>query len=673
MKRIIAVLVSFISITASAQVVGWTGPQQRIVKMRNWSGANNDSVMIREEGVDKYVALIHKRDLYGSNARSIFLYGTTAGNSLGITRENVVAIGYQALSSANQDYNIAIGRQAGLNSTGTQNVYIGTYRPGTNQASGDYNLVIGENRDVYSLTGSNQMNIAGVFFGNGVNETVGNNPSLGNVGVFVNNPLKRFHVNGTYRHENLGAVVGDSTTYKPLVINSAGDIVPFNRWAGAGGGGGTSGAPAHDSASITEINAGSPNNKFAAPLQLQGSEYEKRDGSKNYALTAGTATVLTAAFSPVFTTLTTGMSIIVKLHVTNSGSTTITVDGNAAKNIVKLSGTSIVNVVSNDLPINSIVELRYNGTQFQVVSFISDQLKGNLASTNTWAAAQTFTAAMQVNNTITSNSTITGNTISSNGGRVNTGSFATAYSAKTAAYTLLAPNDNAITADATTAAFNVTLPTAVGNSGLRFTVKRINSGANAVTLVTTSSQTIDGLSTYVLNRQNDVVTVMSDNANWRVVDTYFAGMWAYVTGGINAAGNVGINNATPSTALDVTGTIQASTLAGTNIGHLLVGSTGNISRYDGTYLSQSVSAAATLTLTNHDYYVFSGTTTTWTLPAASLSGNRAYIIKNRGSGNITLNSNSGSEIYTTVAAASTTIAPGASLTIICDGTFWGIN
>lgn len=96
------------------------------------------------------------------------------------------------------------------------------------------------------------------------------------------------------------------------------------------------------------------------------------------------------------------------------------------------------------------------------------------------------------------------------------GAIATPLGAKTGAYTLTA-TDAIITADATGGAFNVTLPTAASITGRQYTIKRINTGANAVTVNTTSSQTIDGATTYSLSAQYKYVSVVSDGANWLIV------------------------------------------------------------------------------------------------------------------------------------------------------------
>lgn len=88
---------------------------------------------------------------------------------------------------------------------------------------------------------------------------------------------------------------------------------------------------------------------------------------------------------------------------------------------------------------------------------------------------------------------------------------------KTANYTA-STNDDVILGDAASVgAFQVTLPSATGTNGRRYTVKKTDSGGNAVTVGTTSSQTIDGSTTYALSAQWKYVTVCSDGTNWKIV------------------------------------------------------------------------------------------------------------------------------------------------------------
>ncbi|MFP9114592.1 beta strand repeat-containing protein [Flavobacterium sp. RHBU_3] len=91
-----------------------------------------------------------------------------------------------------------------------------------------------------------------------------------------------------------------------------------------------------------------------------------------------------------------------------------------------------------------------------------------------------------------------------------------AYAAKTAAYTILSTDDTIDFTGATTA--TATLLTAVGYTGKRFTIK--NSGTGVITLATTSSQTIDGATTFTLPNQYSSITVQSDGANWKIMSVY---------------------------------------------------------------------------------------------------------------------------------------------------------
>lgn len=95
----------------------------------------------------------------------------------------------------------------------------------------------------------------------------------------------------------------------------------------------------------------------------------------------------------------------------------------------------------------------------------------------------------------------------------------------------------------------------------------------------------------------------------------------------------------------------------------------------GLSLGVVVSSAGTLTLDNTaSVYIFSGTTSTFSLPAVSGTTGRTYFIKNRGSGNLTVDVTGGaSDIYDTSAVASIIIAAGAARMFTNDGTFWDVH
>lgn len=79
-------------------------------------------------------------------------------------------------------------------------------------------------------------------------------------------------------------------------------------------------------------------------------------------------------------------------------------------------------------------------------------------------------------------------------------------------------------------AFTATLPTAVGCAGKVFKFIRTDSTfANAVTLATTSSQTINAKTTFKLMTLGEMVSVMSDGANWLISDRYIPSVPTAVT------------------------------------------------------------------------------------------------------------------------------------------------
>lgn len=85
-------------------------------------------------------------------------------------------------------------------------------------------------------------------------------------------------------------------------------------------------------------------------------------------------------------------------------------------------------------------------------------------------------------------------------------------------YTLTS-TDTTVNNTTSTNSVTNTLPTAVGISGKRYTINKVDSGSGIVTLLTTSSQTIGGIASNViiLGTLNDSITVESDGSNWQIV------------------------------------------------------------------------------------------------------------------------------------------------------------
>jgi hypothetical protein len=93
---------------------------------------------------------------------------------------------------------------------------------------------------------------------------------------------------------------------------------------------------------------------------------------------------------------------------------------------------------------------------------------------------------------------------------INSRSFSTtSESVSTTDYVLLFTGSSACT---------LTLPNATSFPGRLIHIKNTNTGTVPVlTIATTSSQTIDGASTYLLEDPNEAVNVISDGTNWRIM------------------------------------------------------------------------------------------------------------------------------------------------------------
>lgn len=109
---------------------------------------------------------------------------------------------------------------------------------------------------------------------------------------------------------------------------------------------------------------------------------------KNVGVTAGTATAFTLnlpAFDASFG-YTMGMQVVIKPHVTNTGPSTISVNGLPPKMIVNLiSGLSPLE--SGDMRVGAMYSLRYDGTNFQLMNATSNVVARTLANANAAAAS----------------------------------------------------------------------------------------------------------------------------------------------------------------------------------------------------------------------------------------------------------------------------------------------
>lgn len=101
---------------------------------------------------------------------------------------------------------------------------------------------------------------------------------------------------------------------------------------------------------------------------------------------------------------------------------------------------------------------------------------------------------------------------------INAGANVRKVLSKTTTYSLVAADgdDVVVLADATSAAWTLSLYTAVGNKGRRVTVKKIDTSVNGITIDPSSTQTVDGVTTRVLARIGESLTLVSDGSNWQI-------------------------------------------------------------------------------------------------------------------------------------------------------------
>lgn len=144
-----------------------------------------------------------------------------------------------------------------------------------------------------------------------------------------------------------------------------------------------------------------------------------------------------------------------------------------------------VDIVLTDT--TQIVALIYDGTLEYWLASVSPSNAVLLNVANSFTAMQSFTKA--INYAYTSVST----------------------------NTTLDTTHNVISVDASGGAKTITLPTAVGISGRKYTIRKLDSSGNAVTIDGNGTETINGALTKVLAAQYDVATIISNNANWVVV------------------------------------------------------------------------------------------------------------------------------------------------------------
>lgn len=92
------------------------------------------------------------------------------------------------------------------------------------------------------------------------------------------------------------------------------------------------------------------------------------------------------------------------------------------------------------------------------------------------------------------------------------------YSVTTTSSNLTLTSDNDIVlVNASSSSLTIALPSATTVSGKAFTVKKIDSSSNTVTVQPQTGQTIDGSSSKILSVQYEFLTIVSDGSNWHII------------------------------------------------------------------------------------------------------------------------------------------------------------
>lgn len=179
------------------------------------------------------------------------------------------------------------------------------------------------------------------------------------------------------------------------------------------------------------------------------------------------------------------------------------------------------------------------------VNFYGDQ-RVNGAQTITGDQSVIGTSQITSSQTVGGNSTITGNqtvdgTLEVTGNQTNSadltvsgnqtigGSNTYKVVSKTANYT--AANESVILVDASSGSVTINLPAASGLSGREYTIKKIDSSTNIVTVDANGGETIDGILTKLLYTENESVTIICDGTNWEILNDDTKNNYITVTAG----------------------------------------------------------------------------------------------------------------------------------------------
>lgn len=411
----------------------------------------------------------------GSNATAIGINSMQYANNTSSAFDNYnVAVGFEALRGSSTpavnigNYNTSIGYQSlRANTIGSFNSAFG-YKALNSNTIGQFNTAIGDSALCSNTSGSyNTANGAGSLIAN----TSGTYNTANGAGAL---------------HFNTGGLYNTANGYAALYSNTFG---AFNTANGSG--------------ALNANTTGQYNTATGI-----GALTLNTTGEQNTATGAG---ALYFNISGKYNTATGNGALYHNITANNNSA----YGESALKN----------NDIGYSNTANGVDALKNNTIGYQNTAMGMSSLQSNVTGTNNTALGfNAFNSGTAFSNStalgyeaqITADNTIQlGNTNVTNvktAGTLTANGYITAFSAKSSAYTLTAADDIVSVTGTTT----ITLPTAVGIAGRKYTVKNIDA-ATTVSISANGAETIDGAPTKLLALQYQYLTILSDGANWLIV------------------------------------------------------------------------------------------------------------------------------------------------------------
>lgn len=299
----------------------------------------------------------------------------------------------------------------------------------------------------------------------------------GNVGIGTNNPTAKLEVDGTVKLQGIAA---GSTELDVLVLNADGSV--YKR---------TISSSSFENAikAINNIQAQTLSFTAATSLSEDSVKVENRSADSTIALYLPVQNGSSAS-KPY------GMLTYADWQKIQSSMQTLTIGAVASSSNVN--GASIV----SDSTSRQIILHPADATNAGIVSVTAQTFAGNKTFQDSVSASK----AILIGATGAANSTVEVQ-----------GSIAMAIKTVTASYTATAA-DNTILANTSSSSITLTLPAPSAFSGRIYTIKKIgNGGIDRELVITPSSGTIDGGSSYTIYNDWTYVTLQTNGTDWFII------------------------------------------------------------------------------------------------------------------------------------------------------------